>query len=652
MDRYIGKMLDNRYEILEILGTGGMSVVYKARCHLLNRFVAIKILKEELAQDEELRKRFHDESLAVAMLSHPNIMAVYDVSKSGDPDYIVMELLDGITLKQYMQQKGGVLTWQEALHFITQIMKALRHAHSRGIIHRDIKPQNIMVLRDGSIKVADFGIARFTASQNTLTQEALGSVHYISPEQARGSHIDARSDIYSAGVVLYEMLTGRLPYEGDSPVAVAIQHINSIPLSPRELNPNIPEAMEQITLKAMAPDADKRYRSAGEMLADLDEFRKNPSVEFDYQPVTLWKDAPEPDEPTQVLHTVKERRTDRPQRRRETGESRDDRGGSRKYLIAAILAVLVFVGGIGALLWNNVVKDFWGSEQTQSTQVPQLVGHSWAEVQQDEDLNAAFKLVLGGQEASDTYAEGLISAQTPEADTEVTGAKPTITVTVSTGEDTDGDYIDLVDVFNQEAQTAKRILTDAGFVVVLNDEPSDKVTEGYVTRTEPMAGSMVLPGSTVNIYVSSGPVPSTVTVPPFTTLTLEEAIKQAKAFGLNVGDTVEIESDEPAGKVLYQSIAAGSQVEEGSTISFQVSKGPAAQEPEVGEMNSTVIRVGLPADGDTVTVRVEVGGEVQYNETVNISDGYVDVTLYGSGSQLVDIYFNDVLSNTRSVDFG
>ena len=310
------------------------------------------------------------------------------------------------------------------------------------------------------------------------------------------------------------------------------------------------------------------------------------------------------------------------------------------------------MGGIGALLWNNVVKDFWGSEQTQSTQVPQLVGHSWAEVQQDEDLNAAFKLVLGGQEASDTYAEGLISAQTPEADTEVTGAKPTITVTVSTGEDTDGDYIDLVDVFNQEAQTAKRILTDAGFVVVQNDEPSDKVTEGYVTRTEPMAGSMVLPGSTVNIYVSSGPVPSTVTVPPFTTLTLEEAIKQAKAFGLNVGDTVEIESDEPAGKVLYQSIAAGSQVEEGSTISFQVSKGPAAQEPEVGEMNSTVIRVGLPADGDTVTVRVEVGGEVQYNETVNISDGYVDVTLYGSGSQLVDIYFNDVLSNTRSVDFG
>ncbi len=238
MDQYIGKLLDNRYEILERIGSGGMAVVYKAKCHWLNRFVAVKILKEDLAQDEEFRRRFHEESQAVAMLSHPNIVAVYDVSRSPELDYIVMELIEGITLKQYMQKRGGKLSWKESLHFITQIMKALSHAHSRGIIHRDIKPHNIMVLRDGSVKVADFGIARLvSASQNTMTQEALGSVHYISPEQARGSRIDARSDIYSAGVVLYEMLTGRLPYEGDSPVAVAIQHINSIPLSPGRWSP-------------------------------------------------------------------------------------------------------------------------------------------------------------------------------------------------------------------------------------------------------------------------------------------------------------------------------------------------------------------------------------------------------------------------------
>ena len=249
MDQYIGKMLDNRYEILERIGTGGMAIVYKAKCHRLNRLVAIKILKSDLAQNEEFRRRFNAESQAVAQLSHPNIVSVYDVSRGGDMEYIVMELIDGITLKQYMEKRGQ-LNWRESLHFITQIMRGLSHAHSRGIIHRDIKPQNIMVLRDGSVKVADFGIACLADSAQTLTQEALGSVHYISPEQARGDRPDARSDIYSSGVVLYEMLTGRLPFEGESAVAVAIQHLSSIPLAPREINPDIPEQLELILKQA------------------------------------------------------------------------------------------------------------------------------------------------------------------------------------------------------------------------------------------------------------------------------------------------------------------------------------------------------------------------------------------------------------------
>ena len=270
MDKYIGRLLDNRYEILEVIGTGGMAVVYKAKCHRLNRLVAIKILKDEFSKDEEFRRRFQAESQSVAMLSHPNIVSVYDVSSSGDIDYIVMELIDGITLRQYMEKKG-VLNWRETLHFSMQIAKALEHAHSRGIIHRDIKPHNIMVLKNGSVKVTDFGIARVVSSQSTLTREALGSVHYISPEQARGSHIDGRSDLYSAGVVLYEMLTGRLPFEGETPVSVAIQHINSIPIPPRDLNPDIPSALEAITLKAMSPKAENRYASADEMLADLEE---------------------------------------------------------------------------------------------------------------------------------------------------------------------------------------------------------------------------------------------------------------------------------------------------------------------------------------------------------------------------------------------
>ena len=324
-DPYIGKMLDNRYEILERIGTGGMAIVYKAKCHRLNRLVAVKILKSDLAQDEDFRRRFNAESQAVAQLSHPNIVSVYDVSKGGDIEYIVMELIDGITLKQYMEKRGQ-LNWRESLHFITQIMRGLSHAHSRGIVHRDIKPQNVMVLRDGSVKVADFGIACLENAAQTLTQEALGSVHYISPEQARGDRTDARSDIYSAGVVLYEMLTGRLPFEGDSAVSVAIQHLSSVPLAPREVNPDIPEQLELICMKAMAPDLDKRYPSADAMIADLEAFRKNPGVNLDFELSDLRTE--ESDEPTQKLRTPVPPQSHRPGRESSYERSRryeDDR---------------------------------------------------------------------------------------------------------------------------------------------------------------------------------------------------------------------------------------------------------------------------------------------------------------------------------------
>ena len=297
MDQNIGKMLDNRYELIELIGRGGMANVYKAKCHRLNRMVAVKILKSDLADNAEFRRRFRDESRAVAQLSHANIVSVYDVSRSDDMEYIVMELIDGITLKQYMERRGQ-MDWREALHFVTQIMRALSHAHSRGIIHRDIKPQNIMVLRDGSVKVADFGIACLADAAQTLTQEALGSVHYISPEQARGDHIDARSDIYSSGVVLYEMLTGRLPFEGDSAVSVAIQHLSSVPLSPRDINENVPEALELICMKAMNPNPDRRYASAEAMLEDLEKFRKDPSTNMEYIRAELKeKDDVEPTQP-------------------------------------------------------------------------------------------------------------------------------------------------------------------------------------------------------------------------------------------------------------------------------------------------------------------------------------------------------------------
>ncbi|MFQ8983440.1 MAG: Stk1 family PASTA domain-containing Ser/Thr kinase [Evtepia sp.] len=375
MNQYIGKILDNRYEILDVIGVGGMAVVYKAYCHRLHRFVAIKILKRDLAADAEFRRRFHEEAQAVAMLSHPNIVSVYDVSKGDDLDYIVMELIDGITLKQYMQKKQGRLNWRESLYFITQIVRALGHAHSRGIIHRDIKPQNIMVLRDGSVKVADFGIARImSAAQTTLTQEALGSVHYISPEQARGSHIDARADIYSAGVVLYEMLTGRLPFDGDSPVSVAIQHINAKPIAPREILPDIPVGLEEITMKAMASRIDQRYMNAEAMLRDLEEFRKNPQVEFHYNLASFHGNQPVPDEPTQTMDSASSlNRRQRPpartrtaapppRRRRPPEEDYEEEKDQKRKLIIPIV-VVVFLVGVGIFLWVTFFSDMFRQDE-------------------------------------------------------------------------------------------------------------------------------------------------------------------------------------------------------------------------------------------------------------------------------------------------
>ena len=307
MDQYIGRFLDNRYEILELIGTGGMAVVYKARCHRLNRLVAVKILKDDFSREEEFRRRFHAEGEAVASLSHPNIVQVYDVSSSENANFIVMELIDGITLKQYMAKKG-TLNWKETLHFAMQIAKALEHAHGRGIVHRDIKPHNVMVLKNGSVKVTDFGIARVMSKSNTLTKEALGSVHYISPEQAKGGWVDNRSDLYSLSVVMYEMMTGRPPYDGESPVAVAIKHINGGAPEPSTLNPNIPAGLEQIIMKGMALDVKDRYISATEMLQDMDQFRMNPAILFgETQPVSA--DATIVLKPEQMAEAVRQSRT-------------------------------------------------------------------------------------------------------------------------------------------------------------------------------------------------------------------------------------------------------------------------------------------------------------------------------------------------------
>ena len=585
MDQYIGKMLDNRYEILERIGTGGMAIVYKAKCHRLNRLVAIKILKSDLAQNEEFRRRFNAESQAVAQLSHPNIVSVYDVSRGGDMEYIVMELIDGITLKQYMEKRGQ-LNWRESLHFITQIMRGLSHAHSRGIIHRDIKPQNIMVLRDGSVKVADFGIACLADSAQTLTQEALGSVHYISPEQARGDRPDARSDIYSSGVVLYEMLTGRLPFEGESAVSVAIQHLSSIPLAPREINPDIPEQLELICMKAMAPDLEHRYQSADAMIADLEAFRKNPEVEMKFDLSDLRPE--ENDEPTRTIRTMPSHTVTipvhQPERnypRRERDEDEEPRragSGKRGVLVGAVTVAAV---AVVIVLFKTILGSFAPAVVDQY-QVPDLENKS----EQDarillEKLNKEYNLEL--------------TVETPEE--------------------------------------LKQF--------------SEEITEGYVIKTEPAQGEILKKGDTVKLILSKGPDIKPVTVLPFVGMSIDSVLSQLESYKLtcDAADVEVVDSDKPGGTIVWQSPASGETVPEWTTIKFRVSAGLASSAlpitVDIPQNGKDIVKVEIYVGDEP---------NPQYSETVYEADGAVSTTLYGTGRKMVKVYFDGVLDQKQSYE--
>ena len=655
MDQYIGKMLDNRYEILERIGTGGMAIVYKAKCHRLNRLVAIKILKSDLAQNEEFRRRFNAESQAVAQLSHPNIVSVYDVSRGGDMEYIVMELIDGITLKQYMEKRGQ-LNWRESLHFITQIMRGLSHAHSRGIIHRDIKPQNIMVLRDGSVKVADFGIACLADSAQTLTQEALGSVHYISPEQARGDRPDARSDIYSSGVVLYEMLTGRLPFEGESAVSVAIQHLSSIPLAPREINPDIPEQLELICMKAMAPDLEHRYQSADAMIADLEAFRKNPEVEMKFDLSDLRPE--ENDEPTRTIRTMPSHTVTipvhQPERnypRRERDEDEEPRragNGKRGVLVGAVTVAAV---AVVIVLFKTILGSFAPAVVDQY-QVPDLYNMTIEKAENDPRIEGVFEIQKAGSEFSTDVPEGHILRQDPKKGETRKGSQMVIQVWVSAGEET-GEVPDLENKSEQDARILLEKLNKEYNLDLTVEAPEDlkqfseEITEGYVIKTEPAQGEILKKGDTVKLILSKGPDIKPVTVLPFVGMSIDSVLSQLESYKLtcDAADVEVVDSDKPGGTIVWQSPASGETVPEWTTIKFRVSAGLAS--------SALPITMDIPQNGkDIVKVEIYVGDEPnpQYSETVYEADGVVSTTLYGTGRKMVKVYFDGVLDQKQSYE--
>jgi len=602
--KYIGKMLDNRYEILELIGKGGMAFVYKARCHRLNRYVAIKILKDDLAGDEEFKRRFHTESQAVGMLSHPNIVSVYDVSRSDNTEYIVMELIEGITLKQYINRKG-LLNWKEALHFSTQVAKALSHAHSRGIIHRDIKPHNIMILKDGSVKVADFGIARLLTMQNTLTQEALGSVHYISPEQAKGGHVDARSDIYSVGVVMYEMLTSRLPFVGESAVSVAIQHISAIPLMPRELNPDVPIGLENITMHAMDPDLNMRFSTADELLNDLEEFRKNPSITFNYAA----SDAPErqlksiPDEQQETrfvnvpLNGIQDRKVDhidppkRPIIKSKPDMTSDEfrtvktRATSTSTLVGIFLIVL-FLIAVLVFMWNYLLKDIFSTGAREQLIIPGFVNHLYEDIIKDEEYMGLFNF-RPTYVYNDEIEAGLVISQSPEendsVDAPIPGNKANIGLMVSLGAEPS---VLMPDLINQHYINARNVLNGLNLdLVILPEIVVDDREAGYVIKTIPAYGATLTRGDSVSIIYSGGPVIESREVPDLVGRTKAQVKNALESLDITP-IFIEWQDDAPEGTVLFIE-KMGQMINIPATIEVHVSSGPPETEPPETEPPET-----------------------------------------------------------------
>lgn len=563
MDKYLGKKLDGRYEITEIIGIGGMANVYKAYDVIENRVVAVKILREEYMGSEEMRRRFKNESKAMAVLNHPNVMKVYDVSFSDRMQSIVMEYIDGITLKEYIEQQG-TLKWKEAVHFTVQILRALQHAHDKGIVHRDIKPQNIMLLSDGTIKITDFGIARFARSETrTLTDKAIGSVHYISPEQAAGAATDARTDLYAVGVILYEMLTGRVPFEADTPVSVALKQIQSTAVPPRQINPTIPEGLQEITMHAMEKDITKRYQSAAQMLRDIDEFKRDPSISFEYK----YLDTPSGGrEKTKYSDAIRSVRADKDNQKMKQKKKRyKPKRAPIIPVLAGVTTAFVIVTGlfIGWMIYLNnpfadVAEDF----------VPNLVGQKWDNVQVAPKYERFSIVAPDAPEYNSEYGRGVIFDQTPKAGMKMKLNK-TIKVKISKGPQS----MVLPDYAGQDLTQVTAELSSQGIDTLTKGKFDDATPVNTVISTMPAAGSEVGAGEAVTVYFSLGKKETVVSVPDLKGVTPSDAETIVQNLGLKMGEVTydeSVEAEDLIGTIIGQEPAPPAQVPDGATINVTV----------------------------------------------------------------------------------
>lgn len=623
MDNFCGKRLDGRYEIREIIGVGGMAVVYKAYDNIDDRIVAIKILKDEYLSNEEFKRRFKNESKAIAVLSHPNIVRVYNVSFGDRLQYIVMEYVDGITLKEYIEQQG-VINWKEAVHFTGQILAALQHAHDKGIVHQDIKPQNIMLLQDGTIKVTDFGIARFSRmDSNTTSENAIGSVHYISPEQARGEMTDDKADIYSVGVVMYEMLTGTLPFQSDNAVSVALMQLQQDPKKPRDIVPTLPLGLEQITIRAMQKNPNDRYRSSAEMLMDINEFKRNPSIKFNY---SYFVDQ----EPTKYVRGGASQIRNQLNNDESIEEDKKPINKTTAIMLGAIAGIVVLVLVIAGIL---------GIINNRKIEVPNFVNlNYYTQIENNPDY-ADFEFEFKYDEAS-TLEEGTVLEQNPEASEKIKkGSKITLTIAQK-----DGVVID-ASVIGMTESDAKNYFISRGVMATIIPEFSETVQPGIVIRTDPQVGSSVKVGGQVTVYIATDKQES-VKVPQLEGCSKEVAEQLLKAADLEVGTVTEVDSALEKGMVVTQSIAKDTEVPLGTKIDFSISNGITSE-------SSVDIVVTLPSIQKTGTLKIYLNSELYYTSGELYLDGANKTyTIKGKGADnSYRVIIDDTVIQEGKIDF-